>query len=270
MKRLKDKRVQYSEKYFTNIIGSNDNPTAAELERIYRKLLVCHEIVYKRDRSNCIPNDTGVLTVSSALPNQQRIVDAAFSAKTFECNEFDYHYAINEEMEKFDEHLYSYVASSIENKIIANLRRNHKKECSQCINVFYEDELASDDYVIKKNLSDAIKIPCISTVNIIKASNKIFSILKGLENSNSAENIHDRSLKTVMSLLPIEELYTNSDFESHEQCHEQWTHKEKFIYAIVSEYMKQKSCKIGNRITEEEKGKYIRHNNKKLVHISGQ
>lgn len=206
------------------------------------------------------------------MPNQNHIVDTVFSAREFEIeyDDFNYHAAINENLEKFDQHLYSYVASNVECKIIANIKRSHKKECPQCIEVFSENELASDDFVTKKHLSNGLKIPCLSTVHIIIAANKIFSILKGLKNHDCTEKMHHRTLKTIMSLLPKEDLYEQTNFESHEKSHSQWTHKEKFIYEIILEYMKQKSCKIGNRITEEEKGKYIRHTNKKLVHISGQ
>lgn len=269
---LKDKTVINLLKHTLQKLGSNDNPTTEEFKRIYRKLLICHEIVYKNDRSNCIPNDTGVLTVSSRLPKQQCTVDTVFSTSPFkiESDEFNYHTTINENLEKFDQHLYSYVASTIECKLIENIKWRHKQECSQCIDVFYENELANDDFVTAKNLSDELKIPCLNTVHIVKASNRIFNILQRSMKDDCAENLHDMILKTIMSLLPTEKLYTQSNFESHKRSHKQWTHKEKFIYGIVSEYMRQKSCKIGNRITEEEKGEYIRHSNRKLVHFSGQ
>lgn len=214
-------------------------------------------------------NETGVLTVSSGLPNCQRTVDTVFSACTFEieCYGFDYHAAINGNLEKFDQHLNSFLASSIESKVIANIKRSHKKQCPQCIEVFHENELIHDDFIARRS---SLKTLCLSTVHIIQASNEIFSILKQLKIHDSSVNVHDSTLKTIMSHLHTEELYQQSNFESHGQSHSQWTHKEKFIYEIVLEYMRQKSCKIGIRITEEEKGNYIRHNNKKLVHISGQ
>lgn len=211
------------------------------------------------------------MTVSSRLPEQSKD-DTVISVKPFEmeCDGFIYEAAINETLEKFDEHLYSYVASSIESKIISNIKKSHKKKCLHCIEVFYENELVEDDFISKKNSSNELKIPCLSTLHIIKASNKIFNILEQLDNDGCTEIVHDRTLITIMNLLPTEKLFTRSDFKSHEKNHTQWTHKEKFIYEIVLEYMKQKSRKIGSRITEEEKGKYIRHNNKKLVHFSGQ
>lgn len=80
-------------------------------------------------------------------------------------------------------------------------------------------------------------------------------------------------LVTILSHLPVEKLYINSDFEKHQKSGTQcigWTHKDNFIFNIVFEFMKQKSSTIGNRITEEEKGAYIRHNYKKMVHSKDQ
>lgn len=213
----------------------------------------------------------GVLTVSSALPNQQRTNGTNHSACIFQIGneEFDYDAAINEELEKFDEHLCSYIASTIECKIIKSLRQCHEKACSQCIGIFNENELVKNNFISKKMqyACNPLKVPCLSTVHIIKASNKIFDILERRKHQINTVHMHDSTLKTIMSLLPLEQLYTQSNFELHGQ-HD--SHKETFIHDIVLTYMKQKSNKIGNRITEQEKGEYIRHNNKKQVHISGQ
>lgn len=121
------------------------------------------------DRSNCILNDTGILTVSSVLPNQGRTDDTVFLARAFEieCDKFDYDSAVNDDIEKFDQHLCSYIASTIESTLIKNIQKCHKKECFQCIEVFYENEPASNDFVTKKsqNTTNTVKIPCLSTVH---------------------------------------------------------------------------------------------------------
>lgn len=266
--------------FFLNqiIVGRNDNPTTEDFKRIYRQLLVCNQIVYKNDytKSNCITDDTGVLTVSSY--HEKSKVDsstqrAVHSNITFEI-EFDYFEAINEELQKFDQHLCVYTASTIESTIIANLKKSHKNKCSNCIAVFYENEKADDEIIVmKRSTNTSFKIPCLSTVHIIIASNKIFNIFENQSIESNTKKAYDGMIATIMNSLPIEELYTNSDFNTHGQINEDssnLSHHEKFIYTVVNEYMKLKSKKIGSRISEEERGKYIRHNNKKRVHEKGQ
>lgn len=95
---------------FNNILGNNDNPSAEEFRAIYCKLLVCNNIVYKNNYGNCITNDTGILTVSSAPAINQCIVDhTSQRGDRFEI-EFNYDEAIKEQIEKFDEHLNAFTA----------------------------------------------------------------------------------------------------------------------------------------------------------------
>lgn len=82
-----------------------------------------------------------------------------------------------------------------------------------------------------KNLSRPLKTPCLSTVHIVKASNKIFNTLENQAVSEMTHfrytemtvKVYDSVLKTIVSLLPIEELYTRSTFEWHEQVHENYS-----------------------------------------------
>lgn len=248
----------------------NDNPSAAEFQAIYRKLLVCKEIVYKNNYANCMTDDTGVLTVASSRSADKPTADYTFeSGNLFEI-EFDYYAAIDEEIGKFDQHLNSFIASTIESKLTETMKRCHKKECSQCIEVFNENDKVEDDFITKKNETSLTNKPCRSTVDLVKATNKILNLLVdqvvGLD-----VNVYVSTIKKVMSLLNIQELFKQSNFNTHSQkkCG-LFTHKEEFICKIVSEYMKLKSQRIGSRITEQERGTYIRHNNKKRIHEAGQ
>lgn len=249
-----------------NILGNNDNPSPAEFQAIYRKLLVCKEIVYKNNYANCISNDTRILEVSSA-----RLVNKCKANHALQCNafviEFDYQEAINEDIEKFDQHLNAFIASKIESNITRNILQHHKTECLQCIDVFNQNAKFNDDFINMKISNDSLEKPCKSTVDIIKATNKILGIL---ENQSIAANaqIYDSTLKTIISHLRMEELYTQVDFNMHPQ--RKCEHKEEFICKIVREYMKLKSCNIGSRISEQEKGTYIRHNFKKRIQEAGQ
>lgn len=232
--------------------------------------MVCKEIVYKNDYANCISNDTGILTVSSAQPNQQRNANDTFaSGQIFEI-EFDYEQAIKENIEKFDEHSCAFIASTIESKLIQTTGRYHKKYCAQCITAFDEDEKVNDDFLILKSQTGQIRMPCISTLNIIKITNKICDLLSEHPTMHYSD-MYGSVLKTVVVNLDSEKLFTNSNFDIHsKKTSGLLSHKEEFICKIVDEYMTLKSQRIGARISEEKRGKYIRHNNKKRVHEAGQ
>lgn len=227
--------------------------------------MVCKEIVYKNDYGNCISNDTGILTASSAKVGQP-LKQCTVRTNRFDIEDLDYFAAVEEDIEVFDTHLNAYVASEIENKIISKIERCNKKECSQCINVFHENAKFHDEFI---NRSSCRK-PCESTVNIIKASNKILQELasEAMPLDSITQNM---ALKTIMRWLEIDELYSGSDFDEHvEEPQILGQHKVTFIRNIVHEYMIQKSKNVCSRISEQERGKYIRHNNKKRVQEAGQ
>lgn len=202
---------------------------------------------------------------------EQYTIETTFAkGKEYEI-EFDYLGAIYEDIEKFDEHLNVDIASTIEQSITNTMERHHKKYCQQCIGVFSENEKVHDDFISLKNLTNRYHKPCQSTVNIIKATNKILNILEDKEIAGN--NIYDDTLKTIMSHLYIEELFMETNFNAHDSQETNsilFSHQHVFIYNIVREYMKLKSRKVGNRISEEEQGTYIRHNFKKRVQEAGQ
>lgn len=244
-----------------------------EFQAIYRKLLVCKEIVYKNNYGNCISNDTNVLTVSSKGSGKPKNIDSRVGI--FEI-EFDYFDTVNEDIGKFDQHLNAFIASKIETQIIATIQRNHQRECEECINVFEENTKIDDELIALKSkgkdFSNSHRHPCKSTIDIIKATNKIFQLIDQ-QTLLEANRIYDKILHTVISYLYIDELYEKSDFNLHTKARSSAStvdHHEQFIYKIVNEYMKMKSKRIGSRISEEEQGIYIRHNNKKRIHESGQ
>lgn len=127
------------------IAGRNDNPSASEFKARYKKLLVCNEIVYKNDKGNCISNDTGILTVSTrAIPQPSK--ESTDQGDTFEI-ELDYFQAVEEDIPKFDQHLYANVASTIETTLIAKMKRYKKQECVQCIGVFEDNRKFQDEFL---------------------------------------------------------------------------------------------------------------------------
>lgn len=61
------------------------------------------------------------------------------------------------------------------------------------------------------------------------------------------------------------------DFKEHQHHLTQtYGHKEEFIINLIKMYMTIKSQKIGNKITDEDRGELIRNRRKHAVHQAGQ
>lgn len=254
-------------------LGSNDNPTANEFKYIYRKLLVCNDIVYSGRRANCISNETGILTVSSASITSQS-TEAAKENRSIlpieiELSDLNYDDAINETIEKFDEHLNALIGSQIEQTIITKMKKQNKKSCIECVQAFGQNEKINDEYITRRatktgTISDQ---PCKNTVDIIKISNKIIALLPDEEIAMKIV------VMTIFNNLDLEQLFSRTRFEEHlnkEGDRRNLSHRENFIYCIVRTYIDMKSKYIGGKISDEARGEYIRHKNKKQVHFAGQ
>lgn len=244
-------------------VGSNDNPSAPEFKRLYRKLLVCHEITYDGNKANCISNETGILTVSSEIIPQTK---SNLNLNPVPEVDFNYYEVINERLERFDMHLNAFAAFEIERKLMRKMKKR-KEQCMLCIQTFQENHKVDDQFLTRKNILDQ---PCKSTVDIIKASNKMMSVLP--DNEFNFESISS----TILNHLDLEDLYANTVFEHYDCTAKQKnspngiSHKEHFILKVVKAYIIIKAQKIGCKIVDEERGVYIRHTNKKLIHTSGQ
>lgn len=225
-------------------LGSNDNPSAFEFKYIFRKLLICHQFVYNGLKSNCHIDNIPVLTVPvkhvrNMKPNIAHVLAVDI--------DFDYESAINQSLSCFDDHLVSYIASAVENEIISKIRYFTKTQCPGCLPVFSEN--------IKVN-----------TTHIIKAADVIMEKL-----AISGGSGYSQTMKTVFVNLNIDELFSKTDFEGHNhETSGAYTHKEQFLLEIIDTYMNMKSHNIGDRITEERRGEYIRHTSRKNVHFAGQ
>lgn len=260
--------------------GSNDNPTANEFKRLYRKLLVCHEVVYDGKKANCITNETGILTVSSEIVSVSSSVYHGGTVASIDLDDltFNYQEIIDEQLDKFDEHLNAYAATKVEEKIKYSIQTK-KNECKMCLGVFHENEKISDSFITRKmsakvqSLQNQRSQPCQSTVHIIKAINKMHSLLPGKGYDVNA------IILTVLQNLDYDDLYIDTDFEDHtdhtvpeteETINSHISHKEILIRNIVKVYINMKSHNIFQKITDEKRGVYIRHANRKQTHFAGQ
>lgn len=231
---------------------------------------MCHEVVYDGKKANCITNETGILTVSSEIACQSKCRQPRQSAIT-DLN-FNYQEAIDETLEKFDEHLNAYSASEVESRVKYKIRKE-KNNCQQCLKVFHENEMISDSLITRKMLTNGKDVqsqPCKSTVDIIKAINKIHELLP--------HNGYDVKLiiMTVLQNLDYERIFNGTEFDGHidpekEETHN-WpiSHKENFIRNIVECYVNMKAHNFYGKKSDEERGAYIRHDNKKQTHFAGQ
>lgn len=263
--KLPDSIISFS---FIIIIGSNDNPTANDFKRLYRKLLVCHEVVYDGKKANCISNETGILTVSSEIvsgtANESNECPKPDLINLKKLN-FNYEEAIDEELEKLDEHLNAYAASKVEEKIKYTIQ-TQKHKCKKCLRVFHENEIISDDFITRKMLTNVQNQPCKSTVKIIKAINKMHELLP--DKGYAAKAI----IMTFLKNLNHEDLFNGTEFADHIDPEMEaiegieGTHDPH----VVKVYINMKAHNIFRKISDEERGVYIRHQNRKLTLFAGQ
>lgn len=249
-----------------NSQGRNDNPSTIEFRSAFRKLLVCHPLITSVDH-NVISNATGILTISSR--NSKRSIPED-SAQEYELEAVDFSGLLQDEcddMDPYDHHMVAYVALCIEHKVIAKMNNcKNKYKCSQCINLLLNsnDKIHDELLAVRPDNSQ----PCESTVTIVIFAN---AVMKSISNQRSQGNNFNSVWKTIYNNLNIHDLYTYEDFEEHQhQLKQTYCHKEEFIIQLIKMYMTIKSQKIGNKITDEERGELIRNRRKHAVHHAGQ
>lgn len=258
------------------IQGCSDNPTPIQMEGAFRKLLVCNGILTSH-YSNVINDETPVLTASSR--KKQKISKSApvdlRAVKSVEIDDFDYHTALEEDLAECDKHVNAVIASKIEIDIVKHIKSCSKQECQNCTNAFLEDFVIADELIDKQQNHGLYISPAQGTYNIVKASNKIISIIDKRAHiheqlEQSAVN-YEMVLKTILNNLDIDAIFDRTHFGEHRWTDAfQMSHKEAFICKIVQFFMKIKSEHVSKQYDEALKKKYIRHKLLKQIHFSGQ
>lgn len=243
-----------------NCQGRCNKVNVTEFRSAFRKLLVCHPLITSADH-NVITNATGILTASSAPKKKLPAVTLSGRLPEIEIEVFyeDLLSTEIQEMDPYDEHMCAYLASCIESKIAQKVERLDKRTCFECVGELAQNEKVTDEFLAMKNNA---KQPCTSTVNIVIFANAIMKLISSHVNAGDFNIV----AKTIASNLNVNELYTASisDFESHQQQSSSiWSHKEEFVTLVVKTYLTLKSQKIGKRITEEERQKFIEKKKKK-------
>lgn len=268
---------QYSqdhlETYFSLIRGSlgwNNNPNEIQFKAAYRKLLVCMPYVSAR-KGNCILNSTKILNVSSAEPAQQPLRSLVNSVRGLEIDEGRFHELLNHEIEPYERHMRAFIASTVEGNIVDKILKRSKSACQCCLSVFSVNSKIHDTFIAKRNQTKPLAQPCRNTINIIAICDVVLELLQLHSHVQ-----FDVIAKTIFNQINMEELYEAEDFNCHHNPANQnitygMTHKEEFIYDVLSEYLNIKSKNIGKRITiEEQNGRAIRRNLTRYIILAGQ
>lgn len=262
------------ETYFSLIrsaLGANNNPNETQFKSAYRKLLVCMPHLSAR-HSNCVLSSSNVLTVSSATQSEKNSATIQFEQiKPIEIDEAAFHYMLETEIEPYDQHLRAIIASQVEKKIIGKISARKKTACQNCLNIFKENEKVSDSFIQKKCRTKQHNQPCYSTVNILLRCDLLFKMLQSKDFIDV--NVIAQTAFS-MTMIHTNELYDLSSFDTHDDpssTENSMTHKNKFIYDVIFEYMNMKSQKIGKRITvEEQNNRAIRRKLTRNIILAGQ
>lgn len=234
--------------------GRNTNPNATEFASAFKKLLLCHLLTTSLGQ-NVISNATGLLTVSSRVK---------ISGPLTKPNE---HIVVNTEELKnnataptdaYDMHLNAYIAQCVEEKMLQNYKLSKKKSCSECANVFLDSNDNINDELLAMKIG---RQPCRSTSEIIIFSDAVIEMIYSNETPVNFVEVH----QTIYNNLSINDFYTTSNFEHHQQ-----SHKRQFVKEVVKTYLTLKSTNIGKRIGDEERGAFIRSRLEAQKHFAGQ
>lgn len=252
---------------FRNSQGRNDNPNTIEFRSAFRKLLVCHPLVTSVDH-NVISNATGMLTVSS----RQKTRTTPSNQPTIQQYEIECSYkeTLEDElknMEPYDMHMIAYAALCIEEKMLNKMKNaKHKQMCPGCFDMLLARHDKINDSLLA--MKEKNKQPCQATVNLVIFSNEV---MKLISEHSSRGNSFNAVCKTIYNYVDTEEVYSYENFENHIQNFEpQAEHKQNFIMRMIKTYNSLKSHKIGNKITDEERGELIRNRRRKEIHFAGQ
>lgn len=229
--------------------GLNSNPNEQQFMAAYRKLLLCMPHMSSR-HTNCVYFEVSdILTVSSRPTPKWSSRTEISTIKAVEL-ETDYQTLINNQYDPYEQHLHAYIATMIEATIIRKIKSCSVSSCQSCASAFAENYKINDSFIAKKNNSGTpLTQPCLSTLNIIKVCE---SVCKILPNDQQIENYV--VCKSIFNVLDIDDLYDSTLFNLHDNnvSENGISHKEKFVSNIVLEYLRMKSSKIGQRITDEE------------------
>lgn len=237
--------------------GRNDNPNAIEFASAFKKLLVCHPLLTSRDH-NVITNSTGILTIPACTKKREEPIEHEVEEIYIGMTSEELMIKETEAMDPFDEHMCAYLASSIEKKMMDSMNHSKRNKCSEClISLSDESEKINDALLAKKKLLQPSK----STLQIVILSNAINRFIFSMNEQTDMQTVKN----SICDKLDMNILFTASNF-----VHNYNDHKYEFISEIVHTYLTLKSQNIGKRISDEERGAFVRSRLRNYTHSRGQ
>lgn len=224
-----------------------------------------HNEVISGKGANCLNDITKVLEVPSkstnilsiANPDElEMLANFDFENEANDLEDEDIHSTTIDE--DLSQHSIAYLASVIEKKVLHALIQKGRKACSNCIQVFVENEVTDDDFIEFKSKTSNIICPCKSTIKLIENAESCI-------NKYKSHNVtFDTMLAHIIRKLDLSTFYEQSKFD------EGHNHKHELISLILKTYMDIKSTKFSKLVTRMSQKKQIRHSYLKLIHLEGQ
>lgn len=258
--------------YCRNSLGRNDNPNAIEFQSAFKKLLICHPATTSMDH-NVISNATGILTVSSKGTDRSLPVES--QAQDQDQVEFEQELEISYEVVMLDEidgmdpyaqHVCAYIALCVEEEIVQKIKQ-HKFKCTSCEFVLSAAQDKINDGLLAMKCEKS-KQPSASTLKIVIFCNAVLKMFSAKCYQGSNFNC---VWMTLCENVDIDDLYRDfAVIHSGEDESTSIGHKKEFISELIKIYMSMKSRKIGNKITEEQRGELLRFRKKRHYLLAGQ
>lgn len=234
--------------------GFNNNPSAAQFEAAFKRLLVHTEILTPTS-ANCLAQDnTSILNVSSAQINED-FLDTLMETKQNQCTDEDEeqdvaHHAIPIFSDYIDD-VVTYIAGFVARKVETSIR------CSECSRVLRSDNSLSA-LLNRKNRG-----------RLIKASQDVVIICKAAEKTIRSATQSKRLLphltRTTISLINNNNNLCRQLNEHFLQQDPLNNHYTQLIILILKTYFTIRIHHINS--SENEIKNRIRHTNTKIVHF---
>lgn len=251
-------------------LGANTNPNVEQFRASYRKLLYCSPHISTSVITNCnIELPMQLLTISADdkafKTPYSKSISSVLSAQSVEVD-LIYELVINVEMDAYTRHVYALVASTVESEVIRKIKVQTASLCQDCANNFNQNTKICDSLIAKKiSRGESVDQPCVSTLNIILASEKINETLQVIENVDFSV-----CAKAIFNnVLYIESLYEQTEFENHNgnKFHTLMTHKDEFILNIITIFLGMKAKNICEKISFEDSKEEQEKRNKRRIRI---
>lgn len=237
--------------------GNNCNPNAQQFGGAYRKLLVQNEVT-SSNYANCRNDVTAVLDVSSGRKN----LSASSNDQELQTLE-DFKKKLRPtppvQENKLKSHSKAYLASELERKVQRKIQLKRGNGCSQCLDIFNQNEKMNDVFVQFISQHKEIVQPCKSTMQIITFTDNL------LEKYDSL-NI---SYPSMLAFI-LEQVISSMSLFQSTLFGKEHNHKQEFVKLIIETYLDTKSENIGRLVTRLSQKKLLRHHYLKEVHREGQ